>query len=135
MKKILRSFFSVLLYIWQLPQILLGLCLLLAYRAKKFDTIQGIYYFKGSMGGAISLGQIVITSQYNSTREEIIKHEFGHTVQSKILGPLYLLIIGIFSGTHAWLDCKTCKTHPDGYYHYWTESWANKLADKYYKVK
>lgn len=87
------------------------------------------------MWGAISLGQIVITSQYNSTREEIIKHEFGHTVQSKILGPLYLLIIGIFSGIHAWPDCKICKTHPDGYYHYWTESWANKLADKYYKEK
>lgn len=27
--------------------------------------------------------------------EETLKHEYGHSIQSKILGPLYLIVIGL----------------------------------------
>lgn len=34
--------------------------------------------------------------------EKTIKHEYGHQLQSYILGPLYLLIIGLPSGLWCW---------------------------------
>ena len=60
-----------------------------------------------------------------SNREEVIAHETdGHTVDSKIWGPLYLFIIGIPSIMWAWLydSKKHC------YYEFYTEKRANKFA-------
>jgi hypothetical protein len=46
--------------------------------------------------GAVSLGQyIFIFSDYGKDEMRIIKHEYGHTRQSHILGPLYLLVVGV----------------------------------------
>ena len=47
----------------------------------------------------------------------------NHVKQSKILGPLYLLVIGIPSILHAWLNdyIHCCANHNEGYYHFYTE--------------
>ena len=55
----------------------------------------------------------------------LVLHECGHVKQSRILGPLYLFVIGIPSIIHAALPCKKCKE--TNYYHFYTEKWANKL--------
>lgn len=55
-----------------------------------------------------------------------IQHESGHVKQSKILGPLYLLVIGLPSIVHAAMHRTVCKN--PNYYHFYTEKWANKLA-------
>jgi hypothetical protein len=45
--------------------------------------------------GAVSLGQFIfIFSRYNDVGF-IERHEYGHTIQSHLLGPLYLLVIGL----------------------------------------
>ena len=46
------------------------------------------------MQGAITLGNYVFVG-LNSEYRLTVKHELGHTIQSKILGPLYLIVIGI----------------------------------------
>ena len=52
-------------------------------------------------------------------------HELGHHKQSLILGPLYLIVIGIPSLIHAWLwNPNSGKS----YYDFYTEHWANKLS-------
>lgn len=75
------------------------------------------------MLGGISLGPFAFVSK--SMRGESIAHEVdGHTVDSKIFGPLYLFVIGIPSLVHAWLyDYKT-----SCYYDFYTEKRANKFA-------
>lgn len=114
----------VVLYIWQLPQNLLGLLFLLFIQGEAKHILDGItiYYVKGFSGG-ISLGKYIILGEYCM---KDVYHEFGHCIQSRILGWLYLLIVGLPSLIHAWLhDCaKVGKL----YYHFWTEDWADSLV-------
>ena len=52
-------------------------------------------------------------------------HEYGHSVQSKIWGPLYLPIPGLFSFGSA--ITNTYSQHNQ----YWTEVWANTYSKQY----
>lgn len=77
------------------------------------------------MKGGISLGMLCFVSESLSHNKESVAHELdGHTMDSKILGPFYLLLIGIPSILWAWLydPTKHC------YYDFYTERWANKHA-------
>lgn len=67
-------------------------------------------------------------------RSFTIKHEYGHFVQSKILGPLYMFVIAIPS--MVWNACfKSYRRRKNiSYYEFYTEKWANKYInnDKIY---
>ena len=78
------------------------------------------------MTGAITLGNYVFVG-LNSEYRETVKHELGHTIQSKILGPLYLIIIGIPSIIWAAVHKKIAPNKP--YDWFYTESTANKLGN------
>lgn len=128
-KNIFKFMWWLLLYLWQLPQNLLGLIILLFVTNKTKKTNYGITYYNApNFPGGISLGKYII---HYSNSEYNIKHEYGHCTQSKILGPLYLLIIGLPSITHCMINdkIKCCINHKTGYYHFWTEKWANKLVN------
>lgn len=86
-----------------------------------------VYLLKDKIG--VTLGKYIFISYYDNNKEETIKHECGHVKQSKLLGPLYLIIIGIPSALHTVFNGYTrcCRRHKDGYYHFFTERWANKL--------
>ena len=133
MKKFLNGLLSVLLYIWQLPQNIAGLILLLYFRKeRKVLEYEGIrYYVVPKMQGAVTLGQYIFLAPYYATDTETFVHEFGHTIQSKYLGPLYLIVIGITSLLHAALH--DCRENGKSYYHFYTERWANTLALRYMK--
>lgn len=132
MKKVLEVLLQIIMIIWQIPQIVIGLFLLLWYHKslKLIRTYRFVRVYACNMPGGISLGCFALINKYNCD-EESIKHEgVGHTKQSRILGPLYLLVIGLPSILHAGLNniIGCCKKHKEGYYHYWTEKWADKLA-------
>lgn len=55
-------------------------------------------------GGAVTLGKYVFISQTYRYQGMTIKHECGHVKQSKMLGHLYLIVIGVPSILHAWLN-------------------------------
>lgn len=115
---------NILLYVWQLPQNLLGLLFLLFIKGEERHKLCGItFYYSAGFPGGISLGQYIIMG---GKCEKSVRHEFGHCLQSKILGWLYLPVVGLSSLLHAWLhDCDAIgKT----YYHFWTEEWADALA-------
>lgn len=84
------------------------------------------------MKGAITLGNYVFVG-LNSEYRETVKHELGHTIQSKILGPLYLIIIGIPSITYCSLRRLFPSLRRKNYYNFYTERWANSLSEKYIK--
>ena len=109
-------------YIWQLPQNLLGLLLLAVYAGTDNDYEGTKVRRSQKMRGGISLGRYIIVGTYAS--HTTIRHEFGRCKQSRILGPLYLFLIGAPSLLHAWL-CP-CKTH--SYYDFFTEKWADRLG-------
>lgn len=76
--------------------------------------------------GSVSLGMFIFVT--NIKHEETIMHEYGHTRQSMLLGPLYLLVIGLPS--FIWAGCfdNYRSKHNKSYYDFYTESWADKLG-------
>lgn len=96
----MKTLKTILMYIWQLPQNLLGLFLILFYKVgfgcQKYTTYKGIkYYAAPQMPSGISLGQCVIFNKEFSESSNSFNHEYGHTRQSKYLGWFYLIIIGL----------------------------------------
>lgn len=128
----------VLLYLWQLPQNLLGLLLIAIYKPERkhiMDNGNEIHFATRMLGG-ISLGKysIVNTNHYrmeivNSLKRDTVRHEaIGHAKQSLYLGWLYLLVIGLPSIVWAGLYGPIIKPTKNGYYKFYTEKWADRLA-------
>lgn len=128
MKKFLNYLKSGFLYLWQLPQHLLGLSILLIIKGEAKHSFKDIiYYYYDPFPGGISLGNYMIIGEHWS---KSIKHEFGHSIQSKILGWFYLPTVGICSGLHAaTYEWRLKKGWVSSYYDYWTEKWADKLGN------
>lgn len=80
---------------WGLPQTLLGALLYLRYRQCPHEVYRGAIVTRWPRGGGVSLGMFIFIEDTGSRDEYILKHEYGHTVQSLLLGPLYLVVIGI----------------------------------------
>jgi hypothetical protein len=59
----------------------------------------------------------------------ILRHEYGHRVQSIILGPFYLFLIFIPSFLHYLIFEKSGKDWSE-YYKFYTENWADNLTKK-----
>ena len=121
---------KILKYIWQLPQNIIGLIMSLHYRRKGYKTLvynDGLITYWDSHAG-LSLGKYIFVNELASNFT--IKHEYGHTKQSLILGWLYLLVIGLPS--LIWCNCfeNYRRKHNVSYYDFYTERWANELADK-----
>lgn len=126
---------------WELPQSLLGAILLLFYRKTELKVIEynnQIVHIYDKFPGGISLGYYILVDynrkdlNNNIVRQSLknnIKHESGHGIQSKYLGPLYLPFIGILSGCHNIIHRIKRHYHKaSNYYSFFTESWADKLG-------
>lgn len=130
----MKNLKQALTSLWCLPQNLIGFLVLLYCKATKkiVGTYKGSYLWDTADGGSISLGEFRFLSY--STNEEYLEkihlHEYGHTLQSHILGPLYLFVIGIPS--ILWCNLPVCvnyrKKNKVSYYSFYTEAWANKLS-------
>lgn len=127
MKKILNILLQILLFLWQFPQEIIGLLFFIVFcvcdriiDSSKYKTSHVYYIYK--FPGGISLGRYVFINPFE---RELILHEWGHSIQSMILGPLYLIIIGIpsFIWNHIYRS-----SWKKSYYWFWTERWANKLG-------
>lgn len=120
----MNNFLFILLWIWQLPQNLCGLLIKLYFKGEKKMLKQRgtAFYVAPTMNGGISLGNYIFISVKSGDREPVYDHEFGHCIQSRILGPFYVLVVGIPSLVHAMCCSK------ENYYHFYTEKWANKLG-------
>jgi len=128
----MNIFLRILLFIWQLPQNLLALFLILTKGLVERSQINGVPIFRGNnILWGVSLGDFIILSDLY-TDIDTPKHEYGHCIQSKIFGPLYLIIIGIPSITMNILSSYSyehgSKTFWRNYYKRWPENWADKLG-------
>lgn len=125
---------DILKYIWQLPQNLCGLVWKSIRKDNRIVQVDnedarsvGAEVWLMKAGGGVTLGQYVFISQTYQDQSAVIRHECGHVKQSLILGPLYLIVIGIPSILHAWLNDYIGCDEEGGYSHFYTEKWADKL--------
>lgn len=116
-------------YIWQLPQNLIGFLYknIITVSNNVSDNKDYKIFFKNTRG-SVSLGKYIFIYANTSNLDRTIKHEVGHYKQSCLLGPLYLLVIGIPSFIWAALHSYIPYFKRYSYYDFYTEKWANKLA-------
>ena len=137
-KRIRTVIYYFLQWTWGLPQNLLGLIVTLIVRLRNKGGMHERYHhavltdwkFKGwSMG----LGIYIFYGHRDCpTLEErmIRSHEYGHTIQSLVLGPFFLPVIGLPS--IIWANLPYFRRfravrHYD-YYRFYPEAWANKAG-------
>ena len=124
---------NVLLEIWQFPQHITALIVKRIYKAIPYTTYKGSTVYLWKLKAGLSLGRHIFVPKEKCRLcdfgvQQYIKHEYGHTIQSKYLGWFYLLIIGLPS--LIWAGCfkKYRQKHGVSYYSFYTEKWADKLG-------
>ena len=137
MKLIMKYIRNLILFIWQLPQhivaiIYFGYLVMMCKDLGVDSRYKQAIVIPCIMRGAVTLGNYVFVG-LNSEYRKTVKHELGHTIQSKILGPLYLIVIGIPSITYCGLRRLFPSLRKKNYYNFYTEKWANNLSEKYIK--
>ena len=115
---------NILLWLWCFPQNLVGLLVRIFTKARKV----GDHYEYNIECGSISLGEFVFLCPSHWNDKRVLAHENGHREQSRRLGWLYLLIIGLPS--LIWCSCFGWYREENNisYYEFYTERWANKLG-------
>lgn len=140
---------AVLYCIWQCTwgalQSALGLLVFISHIRDKHYLYHGAVITEWKGKSSVSLGMFVFVTKepyfYEKlkdtyTMEELAQrllvHEYGHTIQSLLLGPLYLIVMGIPSTLWGFLPSLSRKRKIEGlsYFAFFTEKWANYLGEK-----
>jgi len=126
-----RVFYITLQLTWGLPQSMLGLFLFFCHFSSPHSLYRGSILTKWNHRGGISLGMFIFAdSGAGADMSRLTLHEYGHTIQSLLLGPFYLLIIGIPSFLWASIPALKKKRNREGipYNSFYTERSAESLA-------
>ena len=128
---------------WGLLQSLLGAIMFLMQFCSSHYFYHGAIVTEWSLKSSVSLGCFIFVTKepyfYDKlkdtfTKEELssrlLVHEYGHTVQSLILGPFYLIVMGIPSTLWGFLPVAQKKRKQGvSYFSFFTEKWANRLGE------
>lgn len=124
---------------WEAPQSALG-AVNLGYAlatgsVARIARENGRIFVELRVSRAVSLGHFVfwttVDSAFVRVNPDNKLHEYGHALQSRLLGPLYLPIVGIPSTMRALYAAAQhvfTKKPWDGYYEGFPESWADRLG-------
>lgn len=119
---------KIIQWTWCLPQNLLGLFVFLITKSRgaKNEKYKDAFVTHWKHSSGLSLGQFIFVPE--TTSHKTIQHEYGHTIQSNFLGPLFLIIIGLPS--IIWAGCfdHYRRKHNISYYQFYTEKWADALG-------
>lgn len=133
---------------WGILQTILGFIVFLFHCKDKHYIYHGAIITIWKPKTSVSLGLFVfVTSEPFFVKKyegqicsadlskQLLVHEYGHTIQSLILGPLYLIVIGIPSTIWGFFFGKKRKDKQIPYGAFFTEKWANHLGEKVTKEK
>lgn len=129
---------------WGCVQTLLGFLIFLLHIKDKHYSYHGAIVTEWQGKSSVSIGMFVFVTAdpyfYEKLKGEYTKgelaqrllvHEYGHTIQSLILGPLYLIAMGIPSTLWGFLPgCHRKRQAGVSYFSFFTEHWANALGEK-----
>ncbi len=130
---------------WGFAQTLLGCIVFLLHIRDPHYSYHGaiVTQWKGRSSVAIGMFVFITAEPYfyeklkdeypkEELTERLLVHEYGHTIQSLILGPLYLILMGIPSTLWGFLPSCTQKRkmHSVSYFSFFTERWANALGER-----
>lgn len=116
--------------LWELPQNIIGAIVKAVSNAKFCTTYEDVNVYTWNMMAGLSLGKYIFTPfeekhmKFNYVKEHV-RHEYGHCLQSRMLGWFYPIIISLPSLLWA------ASFDPEegvSYYSFYTERWADRLA-------
>lgn len=128
--------YYALQFSWGIIQNVVGFCFFLANIGRQHFWYNGaVVTVWGSRRGSMGSGMFIFISERamnGNERDFTLMHEYGHTIQSIILGPLFLPVIGLPSLLWAWLPVfrKYRERWSVSYYSLYTERWANFLGER-----
>lgn len=133
-RKLKKGAYTAAQWTWGLPQTLIGAALFMAHRKNEHFDYNGARATVWDKDSGISLGRYIFVPRGKSGRVDdfLLDHEYGHTLQSLILGPFYLFFVGAPSFLWNRLPHFKHKRKRTGksYYSAPFESSANRLAAK-----
>lgn len=92
-----RALFVLIQCTWGLLQTLIGLGFFIANRKCGHRMYRGCIDTQWNHTGGLSLGLFIFTPKDSQSNAQLIRvHEYGHCIQSLVLGPL-MLFVGIIS--------------------------------------
>lgn len=124
---------------WGLPQNLAGGLLWLWFRLRgcpcfRYQGAHGVVWTLRS--GSMSLGSFLFMHpSWTPANRALLAHEYGHTIQSLIFGPFYLLAVGLPSILWAGLPVfqKRRRAGKADYYAVYPEKQATRLGERFAK--
>ena len=121
---------------WGIIQSLAGFFVFLACSRRKHCFFHGAVLTEWNSMYSLSLGMFIFVSSPEKvspeTYRELCLHEYGHTIQSLFLGPLYVPLISIPSMIWCvlpYFDRYRAENNV-GYYDFHVEKGANVLAER-----
>ena len=135
---------------WGFLQTMLGLAVFLLHLGDRHALYHGAVVTWWKSPASVSLGLFVFVTDkpyfYEKLKEDysmeelsqrLLVHEYGHTIQSLILGPLYLIVMGIPSTLWGFLPgcARMRKEKQVSYFSFFTEKWANQLGERVLGIK
>lgn len=123
--------YGILQILWGFPQTLVGFAVFLCTVKEFHYRYHGAIVTEWKKKTGLSLGMFLFVPEGENGKDFLI-HEYGHTIQSLVLGPFYLFVIGIPSVLWCNLRCFANLRRKKGisYRSLYTERWANRLGEK-----
>ena len=123
--------------LWELPQNALGAANFALSgalgRVERVTRDRGRVMIELRRSGAVSLGSFVFWTRADNpwvpVGAENRDHEFGHSIQSRMLGPLYLPLVGVPSSARALYAVGYRVVRGKRWAHYY-DGWPEKAADR-----
>lgn len=138
----MRILYYALQWTWGISQNILGSLFALFMIRKPHFMYRNAVVTQWNFSGSMGLGMFIFLGkplwkeasieQIRRSEARILVHEYGHTIQSVILGPFYLFVIGIPS--LIWANLPLLRRYRQkkkkSYYSMYQERWANHLGSK-----
>lgn len=145
-KAVLYILFVIIQCTWGIIQTLVGAIIFaINYSGNEHLFYNGVFVTMWKKKAGFSMGLFIFVPPeprfYNSEKykysadelkERLMIHEYGHSIQSLILGPLYFPVVGLPSSVWSFSP-KYQKLRNDrnvSYFDFYAEKWANHLGER-----
>jgi len=134
-----RSWQLISRWTWELPQTVLGKTI--SHVRNMTGNVDDVSYYGGatlvnkndpsSEEWGFTLGPYINSNMMKADpyRDPVFRHEFGHTLQSRLVGPLYLTSVALPSLVGGFLDYNLGINNHD---REWYESQSNRMSERYF---
>jgi len=134
-----RSWQLISRWTWELPQTVLGKGY--SHIRNMTGNVDDVSYYGGATlvnkndnsgwRWGLTLGPYINSKNVvaDPYTDDLFRHEFGHTLQSRLVGPLYLTHVGIPSFIGSGLENLRLNDHNRE----WYETQANRMSERYFR--